>query len=114
MIGTWYLNYVSQSKVTPRLVRSDRGSENVVIVVLQRLFLRSTNFANSSFRFGSSTVNQRIESWWSIMRRSRLNWWINFFKDLRDQGHFDASIAYRVDALRLSFMGLLQSELDKT
>ena len=48
------------------------------------------------------------------MRRSRLNWWINFFKDLRDQGHFDASIAYHVDALRFSFMGLLQSELDET
>ena len=48
------------------------------------------------------------------MRRSRLNWWINFFKDLRDQGHFDASIAYHVDALRFSFMGLLQSEFNET
>ena len=114
MIGTLYLNYVSQSKITPRLVRSDRGSENVAIAGLQRYFLRSNDFANSSFRFGSSTANQRIESWWSIMRRSRLNWWINFFKDLRDQSHFDASIAYHVDALRFSFMGLLQSELDET
>ena len=114
MIGTLYLNYVSQSKITPRLVRSDRGSENVINARLQRYFLRSTDFANSSFRIGSSTANQRIPSWWSIMRRSRLNWWINFFKDLRDQGHFDASIAYHVDALRFSFMGLLQSELDET
>ena len=31
MIGTLYLIYVSQSKITPRLVRSDRGSEYVVI-----------------------------------------------------------------------------------
>ena len=45
---------------------------------------------------------------------SRLNWWINFFKDLCDQGHFDVSIAYHADALRFSFMGLLQSELDET
>ena len=48
------------------------------------------------------------------MRRSRLNWWIIFFKDFRDQGHFDASIAYYVDALRFSFMGLLQSEFNET
>ena len=57
IIGTLYLNYVSQSKITPRLVRSDSGSENVVIAGLQRFFLRSTDFANSSFRFGSSTAN---------------------------------------------------------
>ena len=114
MIGTLYLNYVSQSKIAPRIVRSDRGSENVIIAGLQRYFLRSTNFANSSFKFDSSAANQRIESWWSIMRRSRLNWWINFFKDLRHQGDFDATIAYHVDALRFSFMGLLQSELDET
>ena len=114
MIGTLYLTYVSQSKITPRLVRSTKASENIIIAGLQRSFLRSTNFANSSFRFGSSTANQRIESWWSIMRISRLNWWINFFKDLRDQGHFDASIACHVDVLRFSFLGLPQSELDET
>ena len=79
MIGTLDLNYVSQSKITRRSLRSDRGSENVVIAGLQRYFLRSADFANS-FRFGSSTANQRIESWWSIMRRSRLDWWINFSK----------------------------------
>ena len=48
------------------------------------------------------------------MRRSRMNWWMNFFKDLRDEGHFDWSIGYHVDALRFCFMGLIQSKLDKT
>ena len=48
------------------------------------------------------------------MRRSRLNWWINFFKDLLDQRRFDAIIAYPMDTLTVSFMGLLQSELDET
>ena len=57
LVGTLYQNSVSQSKITPRLVRSDRGSENVVIAGLQRYFLRSTNFGNSSFIFGSSTAN---------------------------------------------------------
>ena len=104
MIGKWYLNYVSQSKFTPRLVRSNRGSENLIIAGLQRYYLRSTNFANSSLKVGSSTANQRIESWWSVMRRSRLNWWIKFFKDPRDQGHFDATNAYHVHALRFSFI----------
>ena len=110
MIGTLHLNYISQSKITPRLVKSDWESEKVLITELLRHFLKSNDFRNSSFRFGSSTAKQRIESWWSIIRRSRLN----FFKDLRDQSHFDASIAYQVDALRFSFMGLLKSELHET
>ena len=114
IIGSLYLNYVMQSKVTPKIIRADRGSENTVVAGLQRYFLRSTDSGNSCFMFGSSTANQRIEAWWSIMRRSRMNWWINFFKDLRDEGHFDWSIGYHVDALRFCFMGLIQSELDET
>ena len=80
MIETLFLNYVSQSNITLRLVRSNKESENVVIAGLQRYMLRSTSFLNSSFRFGSSAANQRVESWWSIIWRLRLNWWINISK----------------------------------
>ena len=48
------------------------------------------------------------------MRRSRMNWWMDFFKDLRDERHFDWSIGYHVDALRFCFMALIQWELDET
>ena len=67
MIETLFLNYASQSNITLRLVRSNKESENVVIAGLQRYMLRSTSFLNSSFRFGSSAANQRVESWWSII-----------------------------------------------
>ena len=114
IIGSLYLNYVIQSKVTSKIIRADRGSENTVVAGLQKYFLGSTNSGNSCFMFGSSSANQRIEAWWSIMRRSRMNWWMNFFKDLHDEGHFDWSIGHHVDALRFCFMGLIQSELDET
>ena len=39
-----------------------------------------------SHRYCPSTGNQRIEAWWAYLRRSRLTWWINFFKDLVDHG----------------------------
>ena len=42
------------------------------------------------------------------------DWWMNFFRDLRDEGHFDWSIGYHVDVLIFCFMGLIQSELDET
>lgn len=39
-------------------------------------------------RYGTSTGNQRIECWWSHLKKSRTTWWINFFKDLVDRGVF--------------------------
>ena len=57
IIGSLYLNYVIQSKVTLKIIRVDRGSENTVVAGLQRYFLRSTYSGDSCFMFGSSSAN---------------------------------------------------------
>ena len=74
----------------------------------------------NSFRFGSSTANQRIESWWSQFRKTKSTWWktkstwwINYFKDMIAQNIFDPSIVYHVDCLRFCFITLLQNDLDE-
>ena len=80
--------------IVPQALRADRGSENVLIGGLQRLFRSEHGDAFSgvrSFRYGSSTATLRIEAWWSILRRSRTNWWINYIKDMIDEGIFDSS-----------------------
>ena len=66
----------------------------------------------NSFRFGSSTTNQRIESSWSQFR-SQSTGWINYFKDIIAQNIFDPSIVYHVDCLRFCFITLLQNDLDE-
>jgi hypothetical protein len=38
------------------------------------------------FLFGRSTANQIIEAWWGLLRKSCTDWWIKYFKDLRDTG----------------------------
>ena len=84
---------------------------------MQRFFRRSHNdgLANElSFRYGPSTRNQRIESWWSILRKSCCSWWIIFFKDLCDETIFDPSIWYHVQFSRFCFMSVVQIELDQT
>ena len=78
MIADVFVKHISNVMITPQIIRSDRGSENVVIGALQRYF--RINFEDSfsgekSFRYGISTANQRIGAWWSIFRRSRSNWW---------------------------------------
>ena len=115
VVSSFFLNIVKKLQLIPRCIRSDRGSENVIIGL--RFFRRNHTDSVSnraSFRYGPSTRNQRIESWWSIFRRNRSNWWINFFKDLCHSAMFDPSLSHHINCLRFCFLGLLQSELDET
>ena len=63
--------------------------------------------------YGSSPSNQRIEGWWSHLRKSWSHWWINFFKDLIQQGHLNTANMLEAECLWFSFSNLLQKELDE-
>ena len=75
--GLFYIESVEEYGCPVKL-RTDCGTENGVMAALQCEF-RSTPDAHF---FGTSPANQRIESWWSQLRKSRSTWWINYFKDL--------------------------------
>ena len=84
IIAKYYLNFVSQHGFTTRVIRADMGTENVSVAAIQRFFRRADDdgFAGEkSFLYGKSVSNQRIEAWWSILRRSCTNWWIKYMKD---------------------------------
>ena len=42
----------------------------------------------NSYIEGRSTANQRIEYWWSFLRRECTDYWICLFRSLLDQGDF--------------------------
>ena len=85
----------------PKLVRCDRGTENVGVAYLQP-FLRSgtdLHAGTASFRYGISVSNQvcdlhykvtnivivlpkRIEQFWGTLRKWYTDWWIDLFKVL--------------------------------
>ena len=115
-IAFYFLQTITELSMIPQVVRGDRGSENVVVCGVQRFLRRDlddTLSGQASFRYGSSTSNQRIEAWWSQFRRAKGTWWINFFKDLIDFGIYDNSINYHVEMLRFCFMSIIQHELDE-
>ena len=73
VVATYYLEMVSKLNAVPRCLRADRGSENVVIGGMQQFFRRNHTdgcAGKDSFVYGSSTRNQRIEAWCSILKRS--------------------------------------------
>uniref|UniRef100_A0AAV2LUN5 Integrase core domain-containing protein n=1 Tax=Knipowitschia caucasica TaxID=637954 RepID=A0AAV2LUN5_KNICA len=65
VIGGYFVEAVERRGGCPRLVRTDMGTENVVVRDIQRYLRRNymdDRAAESSYITGASTANQRIES----------------------------------------------------
>ena len=61
--------------------------------------------------YGRSFANQRIEAWWSILRKMNTDFWINYFKDLRETGLSNDDDIVHVQCLKFCFMSLIREEL---
>ena len=115
VVAQYYLDCVKQLGATARIIRGDRGTENVNLAAIQRFFRRSSNddfSGEKSFMYGKSTSNQRIEAWWGSLRQGCADWWIEFFKNLRDSGLYNDDVIHR-ECLKFCFMDLIQSELHR-
>ena len=115
VVANHYLSSVQQLGGVPRIIRSDKGTENVQITVLQKLFRRNGEDEWSGDRSviqGKSTANQRIEAFWSKLKQGCGGWWINFFKDLRDSGVYRDHDEVHKECLRMCFMAVLREELN--
>lgn len=100
----------------PRKVVGDRGTENVYLAASQRFLRRNhidANAGEKSFQYGRSVSNQRIESWWSMLRRSCTNWWINYFQDLILQGYYDMTNNFHIECMRFTHGPILANELNQ-
>lgn len=108
-IATYFLDAVEEFGGCPVNVITDLGTENGVMAGIQAFFREDS----SSHRYVSSPQNQRIEAWWSILRKTMSSWWINFFKDLLEQGIVDTTNTLHMECLWFCFAGLLQRNLNQ-
>lgn len=105
--ATYYLKYVRELGGTALTLRFDPGTENGLTADLQHVL----SLGDCRVLYGKSTANQRIESWWSFLKRMCLTWWINLFKDLIFMGVYNNSEHIEVEAVRYFFGDLLRDEL---
>ena len=63
-------------------------------------------------RYCSSNRNQRIECFWSSLRKGRASWWINFFKDLVDRGNYNPEYPLQKECMWFCFSTTIQKDLD--
>ena len=105
----FYLDCVEEHGGCPLMTCTDYGTENCNIAALQSYF-RSDEDAH---KYGTSTRNQRIENWWSHFRKSCAHFWINFFKDQRDNSSIDLEQLLHRECLWFCFSGIVQSSLNR-
>ncbi len=75
-----YLQVVAEKGYQPYIVRSDRGKETELAAEVHYAFARTMqndlNFSmGNCWFYGTSTGNQRLESWWSQLQKSQLYLW---------------------------------------
>ncbi|XP_059930116.1 uncharacterized protein LOC132473851 [Gadus macrocephalus] len=115
VIARYYLQCVSNCGVVPARLRTDCGTENGDMAAIQ-CSLREDHtdeFAGPlSHMYGTSTANQRIESWWSIFRKQRTQFWMDLFSDLRDRHYFNGTHEHKC-LVWYVLLGIFQKELDE-
>ncbi|XP_049334426.1 uncharacterized protein LOC125801673 [Astyanax mexicanus] len=115
VIADYFIATVARVGGCPERMRADPGTENSHVRDMQ-LFLRrnhSDHYASErSFVYGCSTANQRIESWWGILRKQAGQFWMDIFQTLRDDGHFSGDFLDK-NLIQFCFLNLIQEELDE-
>lgn len=110
IIAGYFIDTVRRMEGCPERIRSDAGTENTYVRQMQ-IFLRSDHadrFAGiRSFLQGTSVANQRIEFFWGMLRKEMVDFWIDLFKQLRDDGYYTGNYLDQ-NLIQFCFMNLIQ------
>lgn len=109
-----FIDYLKNTKRVPRMVRSDAGTENVMIQRIQaalRFFHNDEMAGLKSFSVGRSTANQRIEMMWSFLMRYCTEFWRSFFREMIDENILNNNDIIHIECLRFCFFPLIQENL---
>ena len=115
VVASYFLEHVRRFRRVPRVVRSDKGTENVIVRDLQialRYHHNDGMAGLNSYQVGRSTSNQRIERFWRTLTQNFGQFWRNLFKDMRDAGFLNDGDRMQVECLRFCFTPIIQEQLN--
>ncbi|XP_067938690.1 uncharacterized protein [Watersipora subatra] len=113
VIAKYFLDQVEKIKALPKIVRADRGTENVNVERIQSELrtVHSDSMSGKAFLYGKSTRNQRIERFWRSLREGCLQPFIHLFDDLESKGQISTANETHIEAIRFSFMDIIREQL---
>ncbi|CUS06670.1 unnamed protein product, partial [Tuber aestivum] len=90
-VNKQYLRLLRTTLHMPKLIRSDKGDETVLLAE-SHLSLRRANHPDllfeKAYSYGKSTKNQCIEAWWNILTEGQTQAWKVYFAQLESDGYF--------------------------
>ena len=105
-VAHYFIDYLRDINGVPRLIRTDAGTENVEVQVIQIALRLGHNDDMSGFRsvgIGCSTANQRIEILWAILRCTVTQYWRNMFISLVNDNLLNNIDPIHLECIRLCF-----------
>jgi hypothetical protein len=111
-VQTYFLKGVKEFGF-PKKVTSDKGKETDLMAECQVAFRQDEKpdlLIQKIYRFGRSTKNQRIESWWNLFTTGQTEQWKKHFEDLKQKGFFDSS-DYDIIAFRFIYMPIIRQHV---
>lgn len=105
----FYKKASEELKLIPALLQTDCGTETGLMAGMQCALHQNSE----AHRFVKSVTNQRIENWWSYLRRHYSSWVIQFFRDLIDAGYFKLGHEFYMECSWYVFKWLIQRDLDE-
>lgn len=113
----YYLQAVKKFGFLPTLMRSDHGTE-MVLMQDAHMALRATHGDElsglKSFLKGPSTHNQRIECYWGQCKKHLGLFYMNLFKTMEAENLLDVSNNFQKECLKFCFARLIKEDIDRT
>lgn len=90
------------------------GTENKTVEKIQSVLHELFGVEDAErppFLYGKSCHNQRIEAWWSILRKHNAQFWMNLFQMFKEDNLFNGSWL-DISLIQYCFMDIVQVNLN--
>ena len=104
VVANLYLKAITNLGRAPNTLQMDLGTESVYCEEFLVFFTKNSN----SFLYAASNRNQRIELFWSRLKKFNLSWWIDFISDLTKCRIFNPGSQFHREALIFIFLPVIQ------
>ncbi|KAL2093147.1 hypothetical protein ACEWY4_010459 [Coilia grayii] len=113
-VARYFYDTVVKEGGCPKMIRSDRGKENLVVGQMQIAFQvrQLGEQAWQAFRMGTSVRNQRAESFNSMLKRTWTKKWLTRFEGMIEADLLKLDNPVHINWLQYTHLRLLQEELD--
>lgn len=110
VIAGYFVKAIENLREHPHTIRTDMGTENGIMekiqTTLRRIFSKDES-QRPPFIYGRSTANQRIECWWSILRKHTAQYWINLFETFKYENLFNGTYLDK-SLIQFCFLKIIQ------